>query len=58
MLEKILEKKKPTENAKCIKCGKNEPTKDDRMCDSCRFMLTIESIIVENAKLANPSETC
>jgi len=45
MLEKILKKQKSNELKKCVRCKKNKPTKDDQMCDSCRFMLTVENII-------------
>jgi len=45
MLKNLLQKQKSNESVKCIKCGKNEATKEDQMCDGCRFMLTIDDII-------------
>lgn len=45
MLENVLQKQRPVESAKCIKCKKKEATRDDQMCDNCRFMLTLESIV-------------
>ncbi|MGQ9506656.1 MAG: hypothetical protein ACUVTB_02200 [Candidatus Bathycorpusculaceae bacterium] len=45
MLDNILQKKKTAERTKCVKCHTREATKEDQMCDSCRFMLTLENII-------------
>jgi len=45
MLDNVLQKKKPTEHIKCIKCHTRDATKEDQMCDNCRFMLTLENII-------------
>jgi len=45
MLDKPFQKQKSKATAKCVKCGKSAPTKEDNMCDSCRFMLALESII-------------
>jgi len=45
MLKNPLQKQKTNESIKCIKCGKNEATKEDHLCDGCRFMLTIDGII-------------
>ncbi len=45
MLENTLQKQKSVKHAKCIKCGERDSTKEDQMCDNCRFMLTLENII-------------
>jgi len=49
MLDNLLQKKKQNERPKCIKCHTREATKEDQMCDNCRFLLTLENII-ENRK--------
>jgi len=44
MLEDRLQKQELIEPVKCIKCGKRNATKEDRLCDSCRFMHILENI--------------
>jgi len=43
MTEAILEGKKL--NVKCTRCGKRDATKEDGLCDSCRYMLMLEEIV-------------
>lgn len=43
MLKNIFQK--PKQRVKCIKCGEKEATKDDKMCDSCRYLMTLRGII-------------
>gem|GEM_PF-2233778 len=47
MLENILQKQKQktSQHVKCVKCHTREATNEDQMCDSCRYMLTLENII-------------
>jgi len=45
MLENVLQKQKSVEHGKCIKCKERDATKEDQMCDSCRFMIALENII-------------
>ena len=45
MLKSVLRKKESVKNVKCIKCSKRDATRDDQLCDNCRFALTIEDII-------------
>jgi len=42
---KVFQKQKTNEHVKCVKCKEREATKEDHMCDNCRFMLTIEDIL-------------
>jgi len=41
----VLQKKQSVKHVKCLKCRKREATRDDQLCDSCRFILTLENII-------------
>lgn len=45
MLENALQKEKTAERVKCIKCKERYATREDQMCDNCRFMQTLENII-------------
>jgi hypothetical protein len=47
MLGNVLQKQKTSEpqHVKCIKCKVRRATKDDQMCDNCRFMVTIDTIL-------------
>jgi ribosomal protein L37E len=47
MLKGVLQKQELAEHGKCGKCGKREATREDRMCDSCRFSVTLEAITNE-----------
>ena len=44
MSEGRVQKQELLDRVKCIKCGQRNATNDDQMCDSCRFMFTLESI--------------
>lgn len=43
----VLQKQKTAEpqSAKCVKCKVREATKEDQMCDSCRFMVIIDGLL-------------
>jgi Zn ribbon nucleic-acid-binding protein len=45
MLKNVLRQKESVDNVKCVKCGKRDATRDDQLCDNCRFALTLENII-------------
>lgn len=45
MLKSVFKKHKPDRSVKCVKCGKKDATGEDKMCDSCRYMLTIANIV-------------
>jgi ribosomal protein L37E len=45
MLKSIFGKPKSAESTKCIKCGSKDATKQDQLCDSCRYMLVMENIV-------------
>jgi len=45
MLENTLQKQKLVERVKCIKCKERDATKEDQMCDSCRFIVALENVI-------------
>jgi hypothetical protein len=44
-MKSVLQKQKPEEGVKCIKCKERNATKEDQMCDNCRFMVAIDNII-------------
>jgi len=48
----IFQKQKSKEKVKCTKCKEREATKEDQMCDSCRFLVAIENIL-ESRKTTN-----
>ena len=48
MSKNILQKQKSNELGKCLKCKKRDATKEDQMCDNCRFVVTLENIIKNN----------
>jgi NMD protein affecting ribosome stability and mRNA decay len=43
----VLQDQKASEHnrVKCVKCGAREATKEDHMCDNCRFIVTIDGIL-------------
>ncbi|MBS7608095.1 MAG: hypothetical protein QXH20_04710 [Candidatus Bathyarchaeia archaeon] len=43
MLKGIFQKNK-NDQAKCTKCGRRDATGNDGLCDSCRYLQTIENI--------------
>lgn len=45
MLKSIFRKPKSVESTKCVKCGAKDATKQDQLCDSCRYMLVMENIV-------------
>jgi len=45
MSKNILQTKESVEHAKCLKCRKRDATRDDQLCDSCRYIVTLENII-------------
>jgi len=45
MFKNVLQKQKTNEKSKCIRCKEREATKEDQMCDSCRFLVTIDGIL-------------
>ena len=49
MLKNVLRKKESVKNVKCIKCSKRDATRDDQLCDNCRFALTLEGLITARA---------
>jgi NMD protein affecting ribosome stability and mRNA decay len=38
-------KQKMVQSVKCVKCGKKEATREDQMCDTCRFLVALDGII-------------
>ncbi|MDH5482735.1 MAG: hypothetical protein OEY22_07650 [Candidatus Bathyarchaeota archaeon] len=45
MLKNVFKRQNPVASVKCVKCGKKNATGEDKMCDSCRYMLAIGNII-------------
>lgn len=47
MFGNVLQEQKATDlvRVKCVKCKSREATRDDQMCDSCRFLVTIDGIL-------------
>jgi len=45
MQQNVLRKNESIKNVRCIKCSKRDATRDDQLCDNCRFALTIEGIL-------------
>jgi hypothetical protein len=45
MLKSVFKKQTPAESVKCVKCRKKDATGEDKMCDNCRYMLTIGNIL-------------
>jgi len=45
MLKNMLREKQLAGHSKCIKCNKRISTKDDELCDSCRFKITLDKVI-------------
>jgi len=41
----VLEEKESVKHVKCLKCRKRDATRDDQLCDSCRFILKLENIV-------------
>jgi NMD protein affecting ribosome stability and mRNA decay len=33
------------ESVKCVKCGKKDATREDQMCDTCRFLVALDGIV-------------
>jgi ribosomal protein L37E len=47
MLKGMLGKQELADYGKCVKCGKRGATREDQMCNSCRFSVTLEAITKE-----------
>jgi hypothetical protein len=47
MIGNVLQEQKTTERAhlKCVRCKVREATREDQMCDNCRFLVTIDGIL-------------
>jgi hypothetical protein len=47
MLEDALQEEKivVVERRRCIKCKGRQATREDQLCDNCRYLATIEGIL-------------
>jgi len=44
MLKNSSPNQKTVESVKCVKCGKKDATREDQMCDTCRFLVALDGI--------------
>lgn len=40
-----MQKQEVVKHVNCVKCGKKNATKDDQLCDGCRFELALDNMI-------------
>ena len=48
MSEAAFQEQRTVERAKCAKCGQKQATRDDQLCDTCRFLQALDSLAKNN----------